>query len=315
MRTVDLGNMKVPTMAVGCRRINNLSVADADSLIKTAIVLGATYFDLADLYGGMMSETVFGEVVRLNPGLRDKMYIQTKCGIRPALNAFDLSKDYILSAVDGCLRRLNTEYIDVLLIHRMDALVEPAEVAEAFGILQQNGKVRAFGVSNMNPMQIELLKRDVRQPLVINQLQFSLAHCSMVSQGIYTNMGNDGAVVRDGSVLDYCRLKDITIQTWSPLQFGNQEGVFVGHPKFPELNAVLDELAEKYSVAPSTIAFAWILRHPAHMQPIIGTLKPHRLKECVDAADITLTRDEWYALYTAAGNPLPCNPQPGQARG
>lgn len=315
MRTVKLGDMQVPAMAVGCRRLNNLSVAEADVLIKTAVELGANYFDHADLYGGSKSEAVFGEVIALDHNLRSKLYIQTKCGIRPALNAFDLSRDYILSAVEGSLKRLHTEYIDTLLIHRMDALMEPEEVAEAFGILQQSGKVRTFGVSNMNPMQIELLRRYLRQDIVVNQMQFSLAHCAMLSQGIYTNMDNEGAVDRDGSVLDYCRLKDITIQTWAPLQFGYQEGVFIGHPKFPELNAVLNELAEKYNVKPGTIAYAWILRHPAHMMPIIGTLKPARLKEGVAAADITLTRDEWYALYTAAGNPLPCNPQPGQARG
>lgn len=314
MRTLKIGDMMVPTMAVGCRRMNNLSVAEADAYIKTSIELGVTYFDLADLYGGSLSEKVFGEVVKSNQDIREQMYIQTKCGIRKAMNAFDLSKDYILSAVDGCLKRLSTDYIDVLLIHRMDALYEPEEIAEAFDILKQNGKVRAFGLSNATPMQIELLKRYVKQPLVINQMQFSIAHCGMISQGIYTNMCNDGAIDRDGGILDYCRLNDITIQTWSPLQFGFQEGVFIGHPKFPELNRVLDEIAEKYSVSPSTIAFAWILRHPAHMQPITGTIKASRLKECFDAADITLTRDEWYALYTAAGNPLPCNPQPNQAR-
>lgn len=313
MRTVNIGNMKVPAIAVGCRRMNNLSTEEADRYIKTSMDLGANFFDLADLYGGSLSEKVFGEVMAANPTIRDKMFIQTKCGIRKAMNAFDLSKDYILSSVDGCLERLHTDYIDVLLIHRMDALYEPEEIAEAFGILQQNGKVRAFGVSNATPMQIELLKRYVKQPLVINQMQFSLAHCTMVSQGIYTNMDNGGAVDRDGGILDYCRLNDITIQTWSPLQYGFQEGVFIGSPKFPELNKVLDALAAKYSVTPGAIAFAWILRHPAHMQPITGTLKTARLKECVDAVDITLTRDG-YELFTAAGNPLPCNPQPGQVR-
>ena len=294
--------------------MNNLSVANADSYIKSCIEMGANYFDLADLYGGSLSETVFGQVLELNPGLRDKMFIQSKCGIRKAMNAFDLSKDYILSSVDGILKRLHTDYLDTLLIHRMDALMEPEEVAEAFDILHQNGKVKLFGVSNATPMQIQLLKKYVKQPLVTNQMQFSLAHCTMVSQGIYTNMDNDGAVDRDGMILDYCRLNDITIQTWSPLQFGAQEGVFIGHPKYPELNRVLDEIAEKYNTTPSAIAFAWILRHPAHMMPITGSLKIPRIKECVDATEIYLTRDDWYALFVAAGNPLPCNPQPGQSR-
>lgn len=315
MRTVNLGDMKVPAIAVGCRRVNNLDKAEAERFIRTAMDLGANFFDHADLYGGMKSDATFAEAIDMNPTIREKMYIQTKCGIRPAMNAFDLSKDYILSSVDGSLKRLRTDYIDVLLIHRMDALVEPEEVAEAFGILQQTGKVRAFGVSNLNPMQIQLLNRYVKQPLVVNQLQLSLAHCGMISQGIYNNMEIDGAIDRDGSVLDFCRLHDITIQTWSPFQFGYMQGVFLDHPDFPELNRVLREIADKYSVTPTTIAMAWILRHPARMQPITGTIRVERLKECVKAAEVDLTRDEWYALYVAAGNALPCKPQKNQSRG
>jgi len=314
MKTVNLGDMKVPAIAVGCRRINNLSKPEAEYFIKTALDLGANFFDHADLYGGMKSDATFAESIDMNPSIREKMYIQTKCGIRPAMNAFDLSKDYILSSVDGSLKRLKTDYIDVLLIHRMDALVEPEEVAEAFGILHQTGKVRAFGVSNMNPMQMQLLRRYVKQPLVVNQLQFSIAHCYMVSQGIYSNMDVDGAIDRDGSVLDFCRLNDITIQTWSPFQVGYMKAVFLDNPDFPELNKVLKEIAEKYSVTPTTIAMAWILRHPAKMQPITGTMRIERLKDCVKAAEITLTRDEWYAIYIAAGNELPVMPQKNQKK-
>lgn len=313
MRTVNIGNMQVPAVAVGCRRFNNLTVSAADELVRAAIDMGATYFDHADLYGGSLSEQVFGDVLRADPALRDKMFVQTKCGIRKAMNAFDLSKDYILSAVEGSLKRLGTDYLDVLLIHRMDALAEPEEIAEAFGILQQQGKVRAFGVSNVNPMQIELLKKYLHQDLVVNQMQLSLAHCPMIAQGIYTNMGNDGAIVRDGSILDYCRLHDIRIQTWSPLQFGNSAGIFIDHPDFPELNKALAEVAETYSVSKTTIAFAWLLRHPAKLMPISGSLRANRLADCVKAVDIRLTRDEWYKLFEAAGNKLPCNPQPGQA--
>lgn len=315
MRTVQMGDMTVPAIAVGCRRMNNLSKSEADSFIKTALELGANYFDHADLYGGMKSDATFAEAIDMNPTIREKMYIQTKCGIRPAMNAFDLSKDYILSSVDGSLKRLKTDYIDVLLIHRMDALVEPEEVAEAFGILKQAGKVRAFGVSNMNPMQMQLLSRYVREPLAVNQLQFSLAHCSMLSQGIYNNMDVEAAIDRDGSVLDFCRLNDITIQTWSPFQFGYMQGVFLDHPNFPELNDALRKIGDRYSVTPTTIALAWILRHPARMQPITGTMRTERLRDCIKAAEVNLTRDEWYELYTAAGNPLPCKPQKNQSRG
>ncbi|MEN6562093.1 MAG: aldo/keto reductase [Christensenella sp.] len=312
MKTVRLGDMKVPAIAVGCRRINNLSKPEAEQFVKTSLELGANYFDHADLYGGSKSDANFAESINMNPALREQMFIQTKCGIRPALNAFDLSKDYILSSVDGSLKRLKTDYIDVLLLHRIDALMEPEEVAEAFGILQQSGKVRAFGVSNATPYQIQLLQRYVKQPIVANQMQFSICHCYMLSQGIYTNMDINASIDRDGGVLDFCRLHDITIQTWSPFQVGYMKAVFLDNPDFPELNAVLNETAEKYNVTPTTIAMAWILRHPAKMQPITGTMKIERLKDCIKAADITLTRDEWYAIYVAAGNPLPTKPQPNQ---
>lgn len=315
MKTVNLGDMKVPAIAVGCRRINTLDKPEAARFIKTALDLGANFFDHADLYGGMKSDANFAESIDMNPSIREKMFIQTKCGIRPGLNAFDLSRDYILSSVDGSLKRFRTDYIDVLLIHRLDALVEPEEVAEAFGILQQTGKVRVFGVSNLNPMQIQLLQRYIKQPLVVNQLQLSIAHCYMISQGIFNNMDIDAALDRDGSVLDFCRLHDITIQAWSPFQVGYMQGVFLDNPDFPELNKVLDEIAEKYSVSKTTISMAWILRHPARMQPITGTMKVDRLKDCIKAAEITLTRDEWYAIYIAAGNPLPVMPQKNQKIG
>ena len=314
MKQLDIGGSGVlgSAIGVGCMRMNCMEPQAILEYIHTALEKGINFFDHADIYGGGECETRFGQALALEPGLREKLVLQTKCGIRP--DRYDFSKEHILESVEGSLRRLGTDHVDFLLLHRPDALMEPEEVAEAFEILHQNGKVKLFGVSNATPMQIQLLKKYVKQPLVTNQMQFSLAHCTMVSQGIYTNMDNDGAVDRDGMILDYCRLNDITIQTWSPLQFGAQEGVFIGHPKYPELNRVLDEIAEKYNTTPSAIAFAWILRHPAHMMPITGSLKIPRIKECVDATEIYLTRDDWYALFVAAGNPLPCNPQPGQSR-
>ena len=240
----------------------------------------------------------------MNSTVREKVLLQSKCGIRRGV-AFDFSKDHILKSVDGSLKRLNTEYLDVLLLHRPDALVEPEEVAEAFDILQSNGKVRHFGVSNQNPMQIKLLKRYVRQPIVANQLQLSITNATMISQGQHVNMQDDFAVNRDGSVLDYCRLHDITIQPWSPFQYGMFEGVFLGNEKFPVLNSKIDEIAAKYSVSNTTITMAWLLRHPAGMQPVTGTMNVQRLKDCVKAAEIRLTREEWYEIYLAAGNTLP----------
>lgn len=306
MRTVNLGTsgLKVPCIAVGCMRINKLEPAEAEHFVHAALDQGAYFFDHADIYGNGDCESVFAKAIHMNSTVREKVLLQSKCGIRRGV-AFDFSKDHILKSVDGSLKRLNTEYLDVLLLHRPDALVEPEEVAEAFDILQSNGKVRHFGVSNQNPMQIKLLKRYVRQPIVANQLQLSITNATMISQGQHVNMQDDFAVNRDGSVLDYCRLHDITIQPWSPFQYGMFEGVFLGNEKFPVLNRKIDEIAAKYSVSNTTITMAWLLRHPAGMQPVTGTMNVQRLKDCVKAAEIRLTREEWYEIYLAAGNTLP----------
>ena len=306
MRTVNLGTsgLKVPCIAVGCMRINKLEPAEAEHFVHAAIDQGAYFFDHADIYGNGDCESVFAKAIHMNSTVREKVLLQSKCGIRRGV-AFDFSKDHILKSVDGSLKRLNTEYLDVLLLHRPDALVEPEEVAEAFDVLQSNGKVRHFGVSNQNPMQIKLLKRYVRQPIVANQLQLSITNATMISQGQHVNMQDDFAVNRDGSVLDYCRLHDITIQPWSPFQYGMFEGVFLGNEKFPVLNRKIDEIAAKYSVNNTTITMAWLLRHPAGMQPVTGTMNVQRLKDCVKAAGIRLTREEWYEIYLAAGNTLP----------
>lgn len=239
----------------------------------------------------------------MNAEIREKIILQSKCGIRQG--QFDFSRKHILKSVDGILKRLKTDYLDVLLLHRPDALVEPEEVAEAFDRLESAGKVKHFGVSNQHPMQIELLKKFVKQPLVANQLQLSITNCTMISSGLNVNMENQAAIHRDGSVLDYCRLNNITIQPWSPFQYGFFEGVFIGSDKFPELNKKLGEVAEKYSVSATTIAIAWLLRHPAKFQPVIGTMNIDRLKDCCKASDVHLTREEWYDIYRAAGNKLP----------
>ncbi len=305
MKTMKLGNssLEVPVVAVGCMRINSLEKAEAERFVQSALEEGANFFDHADIYGGGACEEIFADAIHMNAEVREKIILQSKCGIRQGM--FDFSKEHILNSVDGILKRLRTEYLDVLLLHRPDALVEPEEVAEAFDQLESSGKVRHFGVSNQNPMQIQLLKKAVKQPLVANQLQLSITNTTMIQSGINVNMENDAAVNRDGSVLDFCRLNDITIQPWSPFQYGFFEGVFLGSDKFPELNQKIDEIAEKYNVTNTTIAIAWLLRHPAQMQPIIGTMNINRLKDCIKAGDVTLTREEWYAIYRAAGNILP----------
>ncbi|MEC0371051.1 aldo/keto reductase [Paenibacillus chibensis] len=305
MRTIKLGTstLEVPVVAVGCMRIESLDLQQTERFIQTSLEIGANFFDHADIYGGGKSEERFAEAIHMNPSVREKMMIQSKCGIRPGM--FDFSKEHILNSVDGILKRLQTDYLDVLLLHRPDTLVEPEEVAEAFDQLESSGKVRHFGVSNQNPMQIQLLKKHVKQPLVANQLQLSITNTTMISQGFNVNMENDAAANRDGSILDFCRLHDITIQPWSPFQYGFFEGVFLGNDKFPELNQKIDEVAAKYGVSNTTIAIAWLLRHPANMQPVIGTMNIERLKDCCKAADIRLTREEWYDIYRSAGNILP----------
>ncbi|WP_366292282.1 aldo/keto reductase [Paenibacillus sp. AN1007] len=305
MRTIKLGSsaLDVPVVAVGCMRINSLDRKDAEHFVRSAMEIGANFFDHADIYGTGTCEEIFADAVQMNPQVRENLILQSKCGIRKGM--FDFSKEHILNSVDGILQRLRTEYLDVLLLHRPDALVEPEEVAEAFNQLEREGKVRHFGVSNQNPNQIALLKKYVKQPLVANQLQMSITNTTMIDSGINVNMENDAAVNRDGSILDYCRLHDITIQPWSPFQYGFFEGVFLGNEKFPELNAKIDEIAAKYGVSNTTIAIAWLLRHPAQMQPVTGTMNIERLQDCVKASEVHLTRPEWYEIYRAAGNVLP----------
>jgi predicted oxidoreductase len=305
MKKLKIANctLDASEVSLGCMRISEMAKQDIATLIQTALDAGINFFDHADVYGGGQSEAKFAEALDMTPRVRETMILQSKCGIRKG--AFDFSKAHILEAVDGSLKRLRTDYLDVLLLHRPDALVEPEEVAEAFTILEGSGKVKYFGVSNQNPMQIELLTKFVKQKIVFNQLQLSITNTGMIDAGINVNMQIDSSVNRDGSILDYCRLKDITIQPWSPFQYGFFEGIFLDNPKFPELNKKIDEIAAAYGVTNTTITVAWLLRHPAHMQPIIGTTNPGRVKDSAKASDIRLTHDEWYAIYLAAGNKLP----------
>jgi predicted oxidoreductase len=305
MRTMKLGTstLEVPVIAVGCMRINSLDKPAAERFIQTSLEEGANFFDHADIYGGGKCEEIFADAIQMNATIREKIILQSKCGIRKGM--FDFSKEHILQSVDNILKRLKTDYLDILLLHRPDTLVEPAEVAEAFDSLAASGKVRHFGVSNQNPMQIQLLKKYVKQPIAANQLQLSITNATMISSGFNVNMENESAVNRDGYILDYCRLNDITIQPWSPFQYGFFEGVFLDNDKFPELNQKINEIAAKYEVSNTTIAMAWLLRHPANMQPVTGTMSITRLKDCCKAADIRLTREEWYEIFRAAGNVLP----------
>lgn len=310
MKTIQIANgeLSASEISLGCMRIAGLSGKEAEVLVQTALDEGINFFDHADIYAAGKSEEVFAQAVHMNPAVREKMILQTKCGICQSSGNnvyFDFSKEHILESVDKSLKRLNTDYIDVLLLHRPDALVEPEEVAEAFHILHSSGKVRYFGVSNQKPLQIELLNKYLNQKLIINQLQLSITNATMISNGINVNMENGSAVDRDGSILDYCRLNGITIQAWSPFQYGMFAGVFLDNDKFPELNQKVNEIAKAKGVPNTAIAAAWILRHPAKIQVIAGTTNAARLKDICKASAIELTRQEWYEIYRAAGNILP----------
>lgn len=304
MKYITIGEqIQASAVSLGCMRMAGLEDKRVDAIIDCALESGINFFDHADIYGGGNSEKLFGEYLKRHRGARDKMLIQTKCAIHNG--QYDFSKEHIIRSAEGSLSRLGVDCVDLLLLHRPDTLMEPEEVAEAFDMLESSGKVRYFGVSNHNPMQIELLKTAVRQPLVINQLQFSVTEAGMVTSGMNVNMKNAESQMHDGALLEYSRIKNITIQAWSPFQYGFFGGNFVDNENFPELNAKLAEIGEKYDLSKTGVAAAWILRHPAHMQLIAGTMNPEHLIDICKASDVTITRSEWYEIYRAAGHCLP----------
>ena len=300
------GPKEVPSIILGCMRMPSLSVKEAETIIDTALNLGINFFDHATCYGRGEAETRFGDAFSDMKVRREDVFIQSKCGLCFERNEFDWTKENIVESVDAILQRLKLDYLDSLLLHRPDLIFEPEQVADAFDILEKSGKVRYFGVSNVPTMQMELLKKYVKQPLVFNQLQFSLDQSQLIDQALYVNnLTTERSIDRDNGTLDYCRLHDITIQAWSPLQKGFFKGCFVDDPELPELNKALQELAEKYNVSKTAIAIAWILRHPAKMQAIAGTMNPEHLKDIATASNVELTHNEWYKLYLASGKMLP----------
>lgn len=303
MKTISIGNMCASAVSLGCMRMNALDKKQVDAIIDTALENKINYFDHADIYGGGSSEKLFGDYLKRHKNIRENIFIQTKCAIHNG--QFDFSKEHIVSSVEGSLLRLGVDYVDALLLHRPDTLMEPEEVAEAFEILYSSGKVKNFGVSNHNPMQIELLKTAVEYPLIANQLQFSVTEAGMVTSGMNMNMKNSESIMHDGSVLEYSRINNITIQAWSPFQYGFFKGTFIDNEKFPELNAKLAEIGEKYKISKAGVAAAWVLRHPANMQLIAGTMNPEHLADICKASDVVLTRAEWYEIYRSAGHCLP----------
>ncbi len=308
MKTIRVANgpASVPAIVQGCMRMPALSAREAAKVIRNAFDLGVTFFDHATCYGNGEAELRFGDAFRLTGLRREEVILQSKVGLCFERSEFDWTKENILSSVEESLHRLGTDYLDVVLLHRPDVIFEPEEVAEAFQSLEDSGKVKYFGVSNLVPMQIELLKKFVRQPLVFNQLQLSLEQSQLIDQALYmNNKTTDFSVNRDGNTLDYCRLHEITIQAWSPLQFGFFKGTFVDHPDFPELNRALGEIGEREHASKTAVAIAWILRHPSRMQAIVGTMNPVHLQEICAAERVSLSHHDWYRLYLAAGKYLP----------
>lgn len=309
MRYIEFGknHKELSTVILGMMRISSLSPNETEDLIETALHSGINAFDLADCYADGLCERIVGKVLSSRPDLRDHMWIQSKCGIRreDGIKYFDFSKEHITEAIDGILMRLNTDHIDSLLLHRPDTLMEADEINDAINDAVKAGKIIDFGVSNMNPLMIEFLSRDVEEKIAINQIQLSAAFTPTIDAGLHVNMSTDAGIVRDGSILEYCRLNNIVIQAWSVLQYGFFEGVFIGNPKFEALNKVLSRIASEHSVTPEAVAIAWVLRYPHPIQAVIGTTRADRVQQMAMGADIILSRKEWYEIYQAAGNTLP----------
>jgi predicted oxidoreductase len=290
-------------LGLGCMRLGKLTTEEAEKLISFALDNGITFFDHADIYGSRKCETLFGEVLKRNPNFRKQMIIQSKCGI--CKGYYDLSKEYIIKQVEESIRLLNCEYLDILLLHRPDALVDYDEVNEAFNYLYDKGLVKEFGVSNMNPIQIELYNKKLDHKIKYNQVQFSLIHSHMISESLFVNMSEVESAMRSGTLIEYSMLKDISLQAWSPLMASWDDGTFIDNPKYEQLNKKLEEVASKYNVTKNCIAISWILRHPANILPIVGTTSIVHLKEMIKAIDIKLTREEWYGLYLSSNHILP----------
>lgn len=307
--TMPGSDIVAPNVVLGLMRIGEKTDAEIQELYATAREVGIDFFDHAAVYGSELHgcEARFANALKLSTEERAGITLQTKVGIVKDGPYFDFSYDHIIESVDASLRALQTDYIDILLLHRPDALVEPEDVARAFDELLAAGKVRAFGVSNHTPRQIDLLKRYVQQPLIANQVQLSITHAPIIAAGVASNMhGLEQSITLDGGgILDYCRLHDITIQAWSPFQAGFFTGTFLGDPEYAALNMTLDRLAAAYETTPIAIATAWITRHPANMQVVLGTTNPGRVAEAAQGSEIPLSRAQWYELFRAAGYIVP----------
>ncbi len=312
MKKINLGGSGISAsrIVLGCMRISQMEDAALSKHLNTALELGINNFDHADIYGKGECETKFGKI--LNSELkREDIILQSKCGIRYGHTAdadieyYDLSKEHIIDSVDGILQRLGTDYLDLLMLHRPDSLMEPEEIAESFDRLEQAGKVRHFGLSNFNATQFDYVQKYSDHKLITNQVQFGAAEPKIINSGMQSNTPFDGAADRDGGLLDYSRHHNVTLQAWSPFHYGYFDGIFIDDPKYKALNDKLDAIGDAHGISKSAAAVAWILRHPAKMQTIIGTTNTERLKEIAKADAVDLTKPEWYSIYEAAGHVIP----------
>ncbi len=305
MRSIRLGmtDLAVSQIGLGCMRMARLSVDEAREVIATAREEGINFFDHADIYGGGDSERIFAKAIGMNASVREQIILQSKVGIRSGM--YDFSYEHIMHSVDGILKRLETEYLDSLLLHRPDALMESEDIARAFDELHESGKVRHFGVSNFNQNQMKLAFRDSKFKPQANQLQLSLAHADMITEGTNVNVRNEDGSTKTSAILEYCRLENVTVQAWSPMQFGQIEGAFLENPEYQEVVVLLEEIAKREGFTIAAVAIAWLLRHPAKIQPIIGTMTPERIRDICKASDYVMSREDWYGLLKAAGHPLP----------
>ncbi|GIF04986.1 aldo/keto reductase [Actinoplanes siamensis] len=306
MRTVPLGvtGRAVPNVVLGMMRIADRTDDEIRALVRAARDADVDFFDHAAVHGSRQHhcEERFAEALRLTPSARAEITIQTKAGIVRD-GSCDSSYDHLVSSTEESLRALRTDYLDVLLLHGPDALVEPEEVARAFDDLESAGKVRAFGVCDHTPPRIELLRTAVRQPIVVNQLQLSMTH----APGVAADLAGTGHPVAldGGGVLDYCRVHRITVQAWSPFEAGFCTGTVLDSLEYADLNAVADRLGERYGVPAIAIATAWITRHPGGMQVVLATAAPERVTGAAQGSDVPLTRAEWYELSRASGHRAP----------
>lgn len=305
----------VSDIIMGVMRIADKSAQEAAELVNVAMDNGVNFFDTADIYAGGKSSIILGQALQDAGVKREDIILQSKGGIILEDGQvdgdgwkgprYDFSKEHLIAAAEAELRRLQTDYLDVFILHRPDTLMDPEQVAEAFTQLEKDGKVRHFGVSNMNPWQVELVQDAVQQKLLVNQLQFGIMHTGMVDSQLHVNMNDERSFDHDGGILDYSRLKKMTIQAWSPFQYGFFDGPFIDNPKFETLNVKLQEIADKYGVTKNAVAVAFITKHPAKMQVVLGSMNPTRLQEMMQADKVSLTNQEWYDIYFAAGNDLP----------